>query len=307
MSIHQAEIEAVRAFNRFYTRRIGVLDDRFLDSAFSLSEVRVLYELAHRDALTAGTLQTDLDLDPGYLSRMLKRFRIDGLVDQTPDPDDTRRRILKLTHKGRTAFAPLDRRQRDRVEAMLAPLPAASRDRLSEAMGSLIQVLGDNSAPVRLRAHGPGDMGWIVKTHGELYAREYGWDERFEGLVARICADFIERFDPVREHCWIAERAGVALGCVMLVQHPDHADTGKLRLLLVAPWARGLGLGSRLVETLLRRARKIGYRRVVLWTNDVLVSARRIYEAKGFELTEEQPHESFGKRLVGQTWRLDLG
>jgi DNA-binding MarR family transcriptional regulator/N-acetylglutamate synthase-like GNAT family acetyltransferase len=300
------DVDAVRAFNRFYTRRIGVLEDRFLESPFSLTEVRVLYELAHRDGLSASDLEGELALDAGYLSRMLKRFRAGGLIEQIPDPADRRRRTLAVTHRGRVAFAPLDARQRARIEAMLKALAPAARAKLVPAMATLEAALKGEAAAPTLRTHRNGDIGWIVQAHGELYTREYGWDERFEALVARICADFIDHFDPERERCWIAESDGERVGCVMLVKHPERADTAKLRLLLVAPGARGSGLGAELVSACIAFARERGYRRITLWTNDVLHAARRIYEATGFKLVNEGRHHSFGKDLVEQTWELDL-
>lgn len=302
------DVGAVRAFNRFYTGRIGALNGGFLDSAFSLTEVRVLYELAHRPRPSASELEADLGLDAGYLSRMLKRFDGLGLLTRDPDPGDRRRYRLGLTETGRAVFAPLERRQHEVVAAMLEALAPPARNRLGEAMGAIRSLLDDEisrEAPT-LRAHRPGDIGWIVKAHGELYAAEYGWDERFEALVARICADFIDTFDPERERCWIAERAGERLGSIMLVKHPEQPGTAKLRLLLVTPWARGLGLGAHLVQTCIDFAASAGYRRVALWTNDVLVSARRIYEAAGFRLVASDPHHSFGHDLIGQTFELDL-
>jgi DNA-binding MarR family transcriptional regulator/N-acetylglutamate synthase-like GNAT family acetyltransferase len=302
------DIAAVRAFNRFYTGRIGALSASFLDSRFSLTEVRVLYELAHNPGTAASELEADLGLDAGYLSRMLKRFADQGLISQEPDPVDRRRRRLALTEHGRAVFAPLERRQRDLVAAMLAALPPGANAHLIEAMSTVRNLLDEQlaAAPIGLRPHGPGDMGWIVQRHGEIYGREYGWDASFEALVARICADFIDHLDPERERCWIAERYGERLGSIMLVRHPERPDTAKLRLLLVAPWARGLGVGSSLVRACVGFAAEAGYRRVTLWTNDVLTSARRIYEAAGFALVHSEPHRSFGCDLVGQTFELEL-
>ena len=302
------DVGAVRAFNRFYTGHIGALNGSFLDSPFSLTEVRVLYELAHRTQPCASELEADLRLDAGYLSRMLKRFDGLGLLTREPAPEDRRRYRLSLTETGRAVFAPLEGRQHDLVAAMLEGLAPAARGRLVEATGAIRGLLDDEAGrePVALRSHRPGDIGWIVKFHGELYAAEYGWDERFEALVARICADFVDNFDPGRERCWIAERAGERLGSVMLVKHLEQADTAKLRLLLVAPWARGLGLGTRLVRACTDFAAEAGYRRISLWTNEGLTSARRIYEAAGFALVGSEPHHSFGHDLVGQTFELDL-
>jgi GNAT superfamily N-acetyltransferase len=239
---------------------------------------------------------------------MLKRFTDQGLIRQEPDPLDRRRRRLVLTEPGRAVFAPLDRRQRDLVAAMLDALPPGANAHLIEAMGAVRNLLDDqkSASPVELRPHRAGDMGWIVQRHGEIYAREYGWDASFEALVARICADFIDGFDPERERCWIAERDGERLGSIMLVKHPERPDTAKLRLLLVTPWARGLGVGSALVKACVGFAAEAGYRRVTLWTNDVLTGARRIYEASGFVLVHSEPHRSFGCDLVGQTFELEL-
>jgi DNA-binding MarR family transcriptional regulator/predicted N-acetyltransferase YhbS len=305
-----ARIEAVRAFNRFYTQRIGVLEDGYLDSPFSLAQARVLYELAHRDEPTAGALAKDLALDPGYLSRILRGFALDGLLARQRSPRDGRQRLLTLTAQGRAVFAPLEEASRAQVRAMLDALPEGKQRRLTAAMREVRDLLEDGAAPAvpyLLRPHRPGDMGWVVQCHGILYAQEYGWDETFEGLVAEIVAAFIRNEDPRRERCWIAEREGENVGSVFLVTHPERPDVAKLRLLLVAPAARGRGIGRRLVEECLRFARQAGYHTVTLWTNDVLVSARRIYEAAGFRLVAEEPHHSFGHDLVGQTWELALG
>jgi DNA-binding MarR family transcriptional regulator/GNAT superfamily N-acetyltransferase len=302
------DIGAVRAFNRFYTGRIGALNGAFLDSPFSLTEVRVLYELAHRTGPLASDLEADLGLDAGYLSRMLKRFGALGLARQTPDPADRRRRRLSLTEQGRAVFAPLEQSQQDLIGAMLGDLEPGARAHLTGAMAAIRNLLDDQvrTAPVVMRPHRPGDLGWIVGLHGEVYARDYGWDPSFEALTARICAEFVDGLDPARERCWIAERAGERLGSIMLVKRPDQPDTARLRLLLVAPWARGLGLGGRLVEACLGFAAEAGYRRVSLWTCDILVSARRIYEAAGFRLVQSEPRRLFGHDLVTQTFELDL-
>lgn len=300
-------IAAVRGFNRFYTRRIGVLQQGLLDSEFSLTEARVLYELAHRDRLTATELGRDLGLDPGYLSRILRLFQQRGLLHKEPAPRDARQSLLSLTAAGRQAQAVLEERSDAEVAAMLENLGEGQQARVLQAMRTIEELFGGRAAvpaPYVLRSHQPGDLGWIVQRNAELYAREYGWDGSYETLVAEIVAKFGREFDPRCEHCWIAERGGERLGSVMLVRRSDRE--AQLRLLLVEPAARGQGVGKRLVEECLRFARQCGYRSIMLWTNDVLVSARRIYQAAGFRLTGEEKHHSFGKDLVGQTWELLL-
>lgn len=299
--------DAVRDFTRFYTGRLGVLQEGLLESTFSLTEARVLYELATRDGPTASDLGRDLGLDAGYLSRILKRFEERGLIARARSESDARQSHLRLTAAGRAAFAPLDKRSRSQVAAMLAPLTAGDQRRLVQAMETVKSLLGPPSAaaaPYTLRPHRPGDMGWIVHRHGALYAQEYGWDDTFEALVAEIAATFIKDFDPKRERCWIAEKDGEIVGSVLLVRESD--DTAKLRLLYVEPKARGLGIGRRFVDECIRFARAAGYRRIVLWTNDVLHSARAIYAAAGFKLLKAEPHRSFGHDLVGEEWELDL-
>jgi DNA-binding MarR family transcriptional regulator/N-acetylglutamate synthase-like GNAT family acetyltransferase len=297
----------VRHFNRFWTRQIGVLREGYLESPFSLTEVRVIYELAHREETMASELGEELGLDAGYLSRILRGFEKHGLMQKRPSEADGRCRLLRLTESGREAFAPLDARSRNEIGAMLGGMSIAGQERLVKAMRAiegLLSVRPDPVVPYLLRPPQPGDMGWVVHRHGFLYAREYGWDERFEALVAEIVAKFIQHYDPRAERCWIAERDGEVVGCVFLVRESE--ETAKLRLLLVEPEARGLGIGSRLVEECIRFARQAGYRKIMLWTNDVLNSARRIYEAMGFQLVHEKPHHSFGHDLVGQTWELML-
>ena len=297
----------VRHFNRFWTRQIGVLREGYLESPFSLTEVRVLYELAHREETTASELGEELGLDAGYLSRILRGFEKHGLIHKRPSEADGRRRLLRLTERGREAFAPLDARSRSEIGAMLGGMSIAGQERLVKAMRAIERLLSgrhDLVVPYLLRPHRPGDMGWVVHRHGVLYAREYGWDETFEALVAEIVAKFIQQYDPRLERCWIAERDDEIVGCVFLVRESE--EIAKLRLLLVEPEARGLGIGSRLVEECIRFARQAGYLKIRLWTNDVLNSARRIYEAMGFRLVHEKPHHSFGHDLVGQTWELML-
>ena len=303
----ETRIDAVRRFNRFFTRRIGVLREGLLHTPYSLTEARILFEIAHRDDLAASDLSRELGLDPGYLSRILARLEQQGLIDKVRSETDARRRLLSLTPEGEDAFSLLDGRSREEVAEMLGELSEGNQRRLLEAMQTIEGVLTKGfkfSEPFFLRTHEPGDMGWVVHRHGVLYAREYGWDERFEALVAQIVADFINNFDPVKERCWIAEMGGENVGCVFVVKASD--TVAKLRLLLVEPKARGLGLGTRLVEECIRFARSRGYKTLTLWTNSVLDAARHIYEEKGFRLVEEEEHHSFGNDLVGQNWELAL-
>ena len=308
----------VRRFNRFYTRRIGVLDERHADTRFNLAESRVLWELAHRDRTTATELARDLGLDAGYLSRLLRGFKERKLVRAERTDADARRLHLTLTAAGRKAFAPLDRHAEHATGELLAPLDSAGRRGLTGAMATIERLLGDAPAaraaePWVMRGPVPGDIGWVVARHAALYAAEHGWDWRFEALVARIAAAFVDRFDAAREACWIAERDGENVGCVFLVQARDEAtgavvpDVAQLRMLLVEPDARGLGIGARLVDECHRHARRLGYRKIVLWTNSVLAAARAIYTKAGYVLVRSEPHESFGRALVGETWELGLG
>jgi DNA-binding MarR family transcriptional regulator/GNAT superfamily N-acetyltransferase len=300
------QITAVRAFNRFYTRKLGVLDQHLAKSAFSLSEARVLYELAHREDLSAKEIGTDLGLDAGYLSRILQNFDEGGLISRKPLAADRRQYRLALTAKGRQAFAKLDRNSHDDVGAMLAALPRGASGRLLDAMGVIERLLDDAppSPPAILREPCPGDMGWVVQSHGALYASEYGFDSSFEGLVAEIAAKFLAAFDASRERCWIAELDGAPVGSIFLVRATD--DVAKLRLLLVDPAGRGQGLGQRLVAECIAFARACGYRKITLWTQSILVAARSIYQHAGFVLVATEPHRSFGQSLIGETWEMEL-
>jgi len=297
---------AVRGFNRFYTRRIGVLKSGLLDSPFSLTEVRVLYELAHRDSLTAGQLAAELELDPGYLSRLLGAFERRGLLTRTKSADDARQRHLRLTAAGRRGFAPLDRRAHDEMVEMLRPLPASSQARLLAALREVEALLSPAHAPapIVLRAPQAGDLGWVVQSHGALYAAEFGYDATFEALVARIVADFVRDFDATGDRCWIADRAGVAVGSIFLVRKSKHV--AKLRLFLVDPSARGTGLGARLVDECIHFARAAGYRKITLWTQSELLAARHLYKRAGFRKVATERHRSFGHDLTGENWELAL-
>jgi DNA-binding MarR family transcriptional regulator/GNAT superfamily N-acetyltransferase len=301
------QISAVRAFNRFYTRKLGVLDQQLLKSPFSLSEARVLYELATREGASAKEIGIELGLDPGYLSRIVQKFDEDGLITRKSSPADRRQYQLSLTAKGRQAFAKLDRNSHDEVADMLAALSNGERKRLIGAMAAIEQLLGSSGvAPTgaTLREPRPGDMGWVVQSHGALYAGEYGFDASFEALVAEIAAKFLGSFDASRERCWIAERDGAQVGSVFLVRHSD--DVAKLRLLLVDPAGRGQRLGQRLVAECVGFARTCGYRKITLWTQSILVAARKIYQDAGFVLVASEPHRSFGQNLIGETWEMEL-
>jgi DNA-binding MarR family transcriptional regulator/N-acetylglutamate synthase-like GNAT family acetyltransferase len=307
MSQPEDQIAAVRAFNRFYTRQLGVLDQQLLKSPFSLSEARVLYELANRENAAAKEIGIELGLDPGYLSRIIQNFDETGLITRKQLPSDRRQYRLSLTAKGRQAFAKIDRSSHDDVANMLATLPRGDSGRLIEAMAVIERLLGNpraSPAPAILRGHRPGDMGWVVQSHGSLYAREYGFDSAFEALVAEIAAKFLASFDASRERCWIAEIDGAQVGSVFLVRHTD--DVAKLRLLLVDPAGRGQGLGRRLVAECLSFAQACGYRKITLWTQSILVAARKIYQDAGFVLMASEPHRSFGQSLIGETWELKL-
>ncbi len=300
-------VEAVRRFSRFYTKQIGLLQEKILRSPFSLAEARVIYELAHHEKTTATELSNELGLDAGYLSRILRDFNKRGLIDKGRSEADGRKKYLRLSENGQAAFAGINTRSRREIEAKLSNLSPADRTRLVQAMQTVEDLLGaktENKVPYILRTHQPGDMGWVVHRHGILYAEEYAWDEQFEALVAEIVTGFIRNYDPKRERCWIAEMDGDSVGSVFLVKQSD--STAKLRLLLVEPKARGLGIGNRLVNECLKFARQVGYSRITLWTNSILTAARRIYQKAGFRLTDEQPHTSFGHDLIAETWELKL-
>jgi DNA-binding MarR family transcriptional regulator/N-acetylglutamate synthase-like GNAT family acetyltransferase len=300
-------VAELRRFNRFYTQKIGVLEEGLLSSPFSLTEARVLYEIAVADQQTAVRLGKQLGLDRGYLSRILRGFERRGLIRRTPSATDGRVSLLALTAQGRVAFAELDARSRAEIGALLGTLPEHDQTRLSTAVGTIERLLGaqaEGGGGSLLRPHRPGDMGWIIARHGALYAEEYGWDMQFEALVAEIAAKFLHNFNPQRECCWIAERNGENIGSVVLVEETE--TIAKLRLLLVEPDARGCGIGGRLVQECLRFAREAHYETVTLWTNSVLVAARRLYENAGFQMIEAQPHHSFGHDLVGENWAVAL-
>jgi DNA-binding MarR family transcriptional regulator/N-acetylglutamate synthase-like GNAT family acetyltransferase len=327
MPISAEQIARVRAFNRDYTRRIGVLSEGLLDSPYSLTEVRVMYEIAHRGGVTAAELADELDLDRGYLSRLLKGFETKKLLARMASPEDGRRQHLRLTPAGQRVFEPLERRSQDQVKGMLTALDEQHRGALLKGMeviqsalaGSAVAEARDVSAadgstaglarpeqhaPVTLRPHRVGDMGWVVQRHGELYAQEYGWNEEFEALVAEITVEFIRKLDATRERCWIAEREGKRVGCIFLVG--KDATTAKLRLLLVEPETRGLGVGRTLVSECVRYAREVGYHKIVLWTQENLAAARHLYHQAGFQKIAREPHHSFGHDLVAETWELQL-
>jgi DNA-binding MarR family transcriptional regulator/N-acetylglutamate synthase-like GNAT family acetyltransferase len=303
----ERRVEAARRFNRFYTRQIGLLRRGAYDSPFSLTEVRVLYELAHRAEPTATELGRELGLDAGYLSRILRGFEKRALVTRTRSVADARQSHLALTALGRKVFAPLDARSHDEVAALLSALAPAAQAHVIAAMQTIERLLGRDGPPPTadlLRPPQPGDMGWVVHRHGAVYAREYGYDAQFEALVAEIVARFVQRFNPTRERCWIAERDGAVVGSVFLVAR--SGTVAQLRLLLVEPQARGSGLGTRLVDECVLFARQAGYRKLVLWTQSELSAARRLYRAAGFRIVRKERNRSFGKALVSETWELDL-
>lgn len=303
-SVSKADVKAVRAFNRFYTQRIGVLK-RYLDTDFTLTEVRVLYELAHRPPLTATELVRDLELDAGYLSRILRRFETQGWLQRTPSPQDGRQSLLQLTEAGYAIFAPLQQKSRDETAALLATVPAPARGRLIQALDTVHRLLEPPAQrQVVLRDPRPGDLGWVVQMHGEIYAREFGYTSEFEALVAEVAAKFLREFDPAWEKGWIAEVDGQRMGSVFVVR--QSKTVAKLRLLILRPEARGLGLGGRLTDECIAFARSRGYRKMTLWTQSHLEAARGIYQSRGFELVESQPNPAFGQDLVSEVWERKL-
>ena len=300
---------AVRQFNRFYTRQLGLLEDGLLQTPFRLADARVLYELAQRESITASELGALLGLDRGYLSRVVSGLKKRGLLKREVSGEDGRRYRLSLTKKGQGAFAQLDSAAHKQMETWLGTLSPVDQERLVQAMRTIEALLDaqpTRGVPYLLRPHRSGDMGWVVQRHGELYSQEYGWDEHFEALVAEIVARFIQNFDARREYCWIAERDGQNVGSVFLVRHPERSGVAQLRLLLVEPGARGLGIGRRLVQECTRFARQARYHTITLWTNSVLDAARHIYEQEGYRLVKEEAHHSFGHDLISQTWDLSL-
>jgi len=311
-----SHVASLRSFNRFYTRRIGVLDEHLYGTPFTLPQTRVLWELAHHEGTTATELARALDLDPGYLSRLLAALKVRRLVRAQRSPADARQSLLFLSATGRKAYAAMNAQSEQQIQGLLSPLDEPNRRRLLQATGTIESLLGGaarkEGAPYLLRAPQPGDIGWVIARHGALYAAEYGWDLTFEGLVAQIAGRFVEQFDAKREACWIAERHGENVGCVFLVQARDdktgkpERGTAQLRLLIVEPSARGLGIGARLVAECERFARQAGYRRIKLWTQSILVAARAIYAKAGYQLVSSEPHKSFGADLMGEMWELTL-
>ena len=300
-------VAAVRGFNRFYTRQIGLLNDGLYHTEFSLAEVRVLYEIAHHERPCASELTKDLGLDPGYLSRLLSNLEKRGLLQKAPAEQDRRQLLLRLTASGHEVFSKLDEASSRQITTLLDKLSPSQQRRLASAMADIQALLGkaSSSQPYLLRTHQPGDLGWIVQRHGALYSQEYGYDERFEALVAGIIAEFVKSFDPARERCWVAEKDGENVGSVMLVQ--KSKTIAKLRLLLVEPSARGMGIGRRLIEECIRFARQARYKKIRLWTQNELESARYLYEQAGFHLVSKQPHNSWSRNnLIAETWELKL-
>jgi len=305
--VAEDRVQAVRQFSRFYTKRIGVLQEKLLGSEFSLTEVRVLYELAHHERCTASQICEDLGLDAGYLSRILRHFVSLKLIVKERSRADARHFGLQLTPKGREIFASLDRQSTQQVAEILTPLPENRQKRLVTALRDAEDALSGQAkhcSELTLRTHRPGDMGWIIHRHAVLYAQEYDWDDTFEALVAEIAAQFLKNFDANRERCWIAELNGEPMGSIFLVKHTDQI--AKLRLLLVEPAARGHGIGRRLVEECVQFARDCGYRKIILWTQSILIAARKIYERAGFKLVKAEENRAFGADLVSETWELDL-
>jgi DNA-binding MarR family transcriptional regulator len=308
---HGAQVEALRSFNRFYTKEIGVLGEGLLQTRFTLTQARVVFELGKRKRASASEIAAALGLDLGYLSRIVQGFRAQGLVARTKSADDGRRAWLTLTARGRKQFKTFDRRSRDEASALIGRLPAAHRTRLVASLRNAQSILSSEkhrpAGRIAIRPYRLGDIGWAIERHAQVYADEFGWNAQFEALVAKLFAGFANEHDPAKERCWIAELDGERAGCVFVVRNAEDPSMAQLRCLLVEPGARGFGIGRRLVEQCIAFARSAGYPKMILWTNDVLVSARRIYEATGFRLIKEEPHRSFGKNLVGQFWMLDLG
>jgi len=306
MPVTDERVHTVRAFNRFYTNLIGVLRGGLLDTPYSLTEARVIFELGRAESTQVADLRRILDIDRGHLSRLLARLEAGELVVRQRSAEDGRRQVIHLSERGRATFATLTTRADDDVRNLLGPLSEPDQMRLIEAMDAIRTIIErpESQPSVVIRPLGPGDLGWVVHRHGVLYASEYGWDETFEGLVAQIVADYTRDRDDRRESAWIAEVDGEPAGSIFCTKREENV--AQLRLLLVEPGSRGLGIGGRLVDECIRFARRAGYRQMILWTNDVLITARRIYEKAGFTLVEEGPHESFGKELVEQTWVLTL-
>jgi DNA-binding MarR family transcriptional regulator/N-acetylglutamate synthase-like GNAT family acetyltransferase len=307
--IQSDNIAIIRRFNRFYTRLIGLITGHYLDSPFSLTEARVLYELANQSEPTATAINNELRLDAGYLSRILNGFSKAGLITKISSLIDGRASILMLTEQGRLAYEDLNSRSQTGIETMLAPLSIEAQSRVTASMRTIESLLSGGeqhkpAAPIIIRSQVPGDMGWVVKRHAELYAQEYGWDEKFEGLVAGIVADFVKNFDPTCERCWIAEQDGENVGCIFLVKLDN--ETAKLRMLLVDPKTRGMGLGGTLVSECVQQARRFGYKRMVLWTNSILHSAIHLYTKAGFHKVSEEPEYAYGHDLIFENWEMDL-
>ena len=301
-------IAAVRYFNRFYTKQLGVLNEGLLESPFTLTEARIIYELANREKTTASELGSELGMDAGYLSRTLKNLESKKVLTRKTSANDARQSFLALTAKGRKEFENLDQLSRNQIEEILNDLSPADQKRLLASMASIESLLGEKTTDEKfsyiLRSPEPGDLGWVVQSNGTLYAQEYGWDENYEALVAGIVAEYVKNFDPKKERCWIAEKDGENVGAVFLVRETD--EVARLRLLIVDPKARGLGIGKRLVDECTKFARRVGYKQITLWTNSVLLAARSIYQKAGYELVKSESHHSFGQDLVGETWVLQL-
>ena len=308
ISALDGRVEQVRRFNRLYTKRLGVLDENFLRSPFTLAEARVLQELVSRETPSAADVAVALELDPGYLSRILRRFEGHGFVTRTPSPVDGRRDVLSLTAAGRAAYAPLNEKSHDEIAALLAPLPDELQERLLDAMATIAEALAPDETPreIVLREPRVGDYGWVIERHGALYGSEYGFDAHMEGYVAEVIAAYVANFDAARDRMWIAERSGARVGCIFAVHDDDDPVVARLRLLLTEPSARGHGLGRRLVRECIAFARAAGYRKMVLWTHSILTAARAIYASEGFVMIATEINELWGPRLISETWELIL-